>query len=260
MTDVLPYSEDYYAERHQRTLHAASEVLSRVLDVLPEVHSAVDFGCGVGTWLSVLSENRSVSRVHGLDGDWVNTDLLEIARESFQNVNFEEPIRLEENYDLAISLEVAEHLSEDCSTDFVCSLASASDFILFSAAIPFQSGRGHVNEQWPEYWVAKFEENGFVCLDFIRQQIWNDDAIPYWYRQNVLLFVKREMCSRLRIPDATQLAPDVPASLVHPDMLLTRMGHALSQREHSASLGESWKLFRRALVRRAKDAFRTKSD
>ena len=39
--------------------------------------------------------------------------------------------------------------------NYINSLTRLAPVILFSAAIPFQGGSGHVNEQWPEYWVAK---------------------------------------------------------------------------------------------------------
>jgi hypothetical protein len=36
------------------------------------------------------------------------------------------------------------------------------EVVLFSAAIPFQGGVGHINEQWPDYWVKYFSKTG-VC-------------------------------------------------------------------------------------------------
>jgi hypothetical protein len=65
-----------------------------------------------------------------------------------------------------------------------------SDTILFSAAIPGQGGTGHINEQWPPYWIRLFEKNGFHCHDAIRPLIWNRDEITAHFRQNMLLFVK----------------------------------------------------------------------
>ena len=143
------WGHDAYKDRHQKTVYSARTVLSIVLDVLPEVNSAIDFGCGVGTWLSVMKE-KCVREIHGLDGPWVEQDLLEIPIQDFSQVDFEETISCDKKYDLAISLEVAEHLSEKATMGLVESLVTASDFILFSAAIPFQDGRGHINAQWPD--------------------------------------------------------------------------------------------------------------
>ena len=65
---------------------------------------------------------------------------------------------LERKFDLAISLEVAEHLKSSSSEDFVQSLTTLAPMILFSAAIPHQGGLHHINEQWLEYWGDLFNK------------------------------------------------------------------------------------------------------
>jgi hypothetical protein len=102
-------------------------------------------------------------------------------------------------YDLAISLEVAEHLPPTAAAGFVSLLADLSDFVLFSAAVPGQGGVGHVNEQWPDYWISLFAGHGYSCLDVIRKRIWDDESIPLWYRQNILLFVRDERVNELEL-------------------------------------------------------------
>ena len=62
-----------------------------------------------------------------------------------------EDLRLTKNYDLAISLEVAEHLSSESANMFIACLTNMSDIVLFSAAIPGQGGENRINEQWPKY-------------------------------------------------------------------------------------------------------------
>ena len=70
-------------------------------------------------------------------------------------------------------------------------LTSFSDVILFSAAIPGQGGTHHVNEQWPSYWIEKFAVRGYVPVDCIRPLIWSDASIRIDYRQNLMIFVKK---------------------------------------------------------------------
>ena len=233
------YGHNFYKDRHHKTVYSAEKVLSLVLDALPEVHSAIDFGCGVGTWLSVLKK-KDVSEIQGLDGSWVEQDLLEIPRQDFRQVNFEEIISCDKKYDLAISLEVAEHLSEKTAIRFIESLVTSSDFILFSAAIPFQGGTGHINEQWPDYWAGMFNERGYVALDFVRRNIWNDKQIPTWYRQNILVFVKKEQMQRVKTPGLDNCDNNLPISLVHPDTYFSKVNQM-------SSVKGSWKLFRRAV-------------
>lgn len=149
--------------------------------------SAIDVGCGVGTWLSVLKE-KGVVNILGIEGSWVNRHYLVIESSEFLEANLEEGISIDKKFDLAISLEVAEHLSSSVADQFVKNLTELSDYILFSAAPPFQGGSNHINEQPIDYWREKFECQGYISLDFIRPYIWNDQRIGAWYRQNVIFF------------------------------------------------------------------------
>ena len=203
------YNNEFYENRHRNTVYSAEIILSIVGEVLPRIASAVDVGCGVGTWLNVLKE-RGATDIQGIDGDWVNRDFLRIPSEDFLEHDLNRSIKLNKKFDLAISLEVAEHIEPDNARNFVSSLASLSDFMLFSAAIPNQGGVGHLNEQWPDYWISLFRDEGFVGMDIVRKRIWDDESIPFWYRQNILLFVKET-----RIPDVkvANLSDTIPGEL-----------------------------------------------
>ncbi len=200
------YNNEFYENRHRNTVYSAEKILSIVGEVLPTIASAVDVGCGVGTWLNVLQE-RGATDIQGIDGDWVNRDFLRIPREDFLEHDLNTDIKLNKKFDLAISLEVAEHIDPDNAGSFVSSLASLSDFILFSAAIPNQGGVGHLNEQWPDYWISLFRDEGFVGMDIVRKRIWDDESIPFWYRQNILLFVKKTRIPDVKIADLSDTIP-----------------------------------------------------
>ncbi len=236
------YGHNFYKDRHQKTVYSANTILSIVMDALPAVYSAVDFGCGVGTWLSVLKE-KGVDEIMGLDGSWVKPEMLEISKNNFQQVNLDEEIKLDRRYDLAISLEVAEHLQPEVADRFIKSLANASDFVLFSAAIPFQGGKGHINEQWPDYWAALFEKMDYVALDFIRGKIWNEEEIPFWYRQNILLFAKQDAIQRLRISDLDAYNQNSPMNIVHPALYLSKSLKV----DRATTIKGSLRFFRRAV-------------
>ena len=92
---------------------------------------------------------------------------------------------------MAISLEVAEHVDKKFSEVFVDNLVRHSDVVLFSAAIPYQGGFRHVNEQWQSYWASLFEARGFTSYDLFRSQIWNDHNIHFWYKQNTILYINK---------------------------------------------------------------------
>ena len=88
--------------------------------------------------------------------------------------DLENNIQIESKFDLAITLEVAEHLSEIRADSFIDDLCALSDLILFSAAIPDQGGRHHINEQWQSYWEPKrFKQRGYHVYDIVRWKIWS---------------------------------------------------------------------------------------
>jgi SAM-dependent methyltransferase len=177
-----------------------------------EPSSVVDFGCGLGDWLRAFQE-RGVEDVRGLDGDWVPVERLVIPRERFQAVDLTSEVRLGRRFDLALCLEVAEHLPMGCADALVDTLTRSAGAICFSAAIPGQDGYGHVNEQFQDYWVAKFRARGYRPVDAVRPLIWNNPQISFWYRQNLLLFLTDAELKRSGSSETPGLF-----SCVHPDL------------------------------------------
>jgi len=166
-----------------------------------------------------------VSDVLGMDGNWVNATQLAIPEDRFLAVDACRPLPVDRRFDLALSLEVAEHLPGDCAATFVGSLTRLAPVVLFSAAVPFQGGTGHINEQWPEYWVEQFGQRGYVVIDCIRKAIWQDADVEWYYAQNTLLFAERTLAERspaLRQERARAVTSQL--SLVHPRMYLKAVG------------------------------------
>jgi hypothetical protein len=87
-----------------------------------------------------------------------------------------------------LCLEVAEHLPADSAPTLIDSLVSLGPVILFSAAIPFQGGTHHVNEQWPEYWARHFSPRDIMRT--VRRRFGVHD-VEWYYAQNILLYVER---------------------------------------------------------------------
>ena len=171
------------------SLRSAERVVP-ILISLVQPASVADLGCGTGAWLSVF-EKHGVPRIRGIDGDYVDRKSLLISPDRFLGHDITRPLKLNERFDLVVSVEVAEHLPAERADDYIDNLTSLGDVIAFSAAIPNQGGIGHVNEQWPEYWKSRLEARGYVLVDCVRRRIWNDPSIERWYRQNLLLYVKR---------------------------------------------------------------------
>jgi SAM-dependent methyltransferase len=182
----------YYTAEFYRELTAAQESAHEVLPIIFEAvkpSSVVDIGCGTGHWLAT-ARGLGVKEIFGVDGPWVNEEQLAIPSENFSAGDLAAPLNLWRRFDLALSFEVAEHLPESAARTFVQSLCAASDIVGFSAAIPGQGGRHHLNEQWPAYWADVFQECNYDCFDYLRPRIWDNPRVAWYYAQNSLIFVR----------------------------------------------------------------------
>jgi len=144
--------------------------------------SVVDFGCGRGDWLRAARE-LGADTLLGIDpfGDADTGDIPRITHDATQ------PWRPGRPYELAVCVEVAEHLPASAMQTLVGSITGAAPVCVFSAAAPLQGGIGHLNERVPADWARAFAAAGFECID-PRSKFWSDDAIEPWYRQNLLVF------------------------------------------------------------------------
>jgi glycosyltransferase involved in cell wall biosynthesis len=183
------YNDTFYVNQQSASSRSAKCVVPIVLSLCPVIN-VIDVGCGVGTWAREFLD-RGIKDVLGIDGDYVNRDLLKIPQSCFHVCNLSEPIELNRRFELAVCLEVAEHLDQLRAEGFVADLTKLASVILFSAAVPGQGGTHHVNEQYLSYWAALFEAKGYTMLDVLRPRIWNDPKCDWTYRQNAVLFVER---------------------------------------------------------------------
>ena len=228
------YDENFYRNITNAAVISAENMLPAIKKFI-RPRSVIDVGCGAGSWLSVW-QKHGVNLIVGLDGDYVDRSQLMIDEKNFYPTNLEENIHVDKilkkklfvnkKFDLAMTLEVAEHLSPSRAESFVEDLTKLSDVIMFSAAIPGQGGTNHVNEQWQGYWAEKFSHFDYVCVDCLRPQIWSNNSISQHYRQNVFLYVQTQQL--YRYPELQKYylehSDNITFDVIHPkvwvDMLL----------------------------------------
>lgn len=182
------YDQSFYGSQVAGSLRSARSFSDVVIRIIPPI-SVVDIGCGRGTWLKAFLE-RGAERAVGIDGPWNSQDKMIDQRIQFVGCDLENAPLFEERFDLSLSVEVGEHLSKNASDQFVASLCSASDFVIFGAAIPGQGGINHINEQPPSYWARKFFYHNYLAYDIFRPRFWGDESLELYYPQNTFLYVR----------------------------------------------------------------------
>jgi SAM-dependent methyltransferase len=214
MNEADLYTPAFYAAQRRWARRSAREIVPLVLADLP-VRSVCDVGCGVGAWLSVFAEH-GIDDVIGVDGAYAAEADLLIPRDRFVPRDLKSGVDLERSFDLALCLEVAEHLPERHAGPLIDSLVELAPAVLFSAAIPHQGGHGHVNERWQSWWAGLFAAHDYAPVDLVRPRIWRNPRVNSWYKQNLLLYVRRDELAALP-PGRFTPAPIEGLDLVHPD-------------------------------------------
>jgi SAM-dependent methyltransferase len=225
----MPYDDRFYDRYSEGSLAAARTILPFVFQLVDH-NAVVDIGCGVGTWLHASVENGAIN-ILGVDGPYVDQSRLRIGAEQFHPLDLTRGFQLDGTFDLALSLECAEHLPPECAAVFVSSLVKLAPVILFSAAIPHQGGTHHVNEQWPSYWARLFREHDYHFWDCLRPHFWNVEVIPAWYRQNAFLVASHDFFAFRRMP----IPAEDPLPYVHPQIWMMHKDQTARKEPNNAN-------------------------
>lgn len=219
------YDEHFMDYTGESSRHAAMTIAGLLRGPLG-IDSVLDVGCATGTWLRAWSET-GVGDIQGVDGDYVDRSRLRIDGSCFRSADLSRPLSLGRSFDLVQSLEVAEHIDATHAEQFVQNLVDHSGgLILFSAAPPGQGGEYHVNEQPLQYWREKFATRGYRAFDAVRPAITADPSISFWYRYNVLLYVRDDRIDRLPATMMTSRINDDQA-IPDPTPMMFRIRKAL---------------------------------
>jgi SAM-dependent methyltransferase len=218
------YHPHYHDEKVEPGRHAAERILPIVFSVVT-VRSIIDVGCGPGMWLD-LAHELGVPTLTGVEGEWAKEWLGgDRGSPGFELVltNLEDDLRLPSTFDLAICIEVIEHLSPARGESFVADLCRCAPHVLFGAAIPGQKGPNHLNEQWLSVWAECFAAHDYRPLDVVRPLVWGDDNLRVPHRQNPVLFVHKDCYDRAAGRARTTEPPSLAAlDQVHPALFTAR--------------------------------------
>ena len=88
------YNENFYSTMDEDSIYAANTILDIALQQCGTISSAIDVGCGVGTWSRVLYD-KGIS-ICCIDGPWVPEKFLVIPEKYFKSIELEKDLKKRE--------------------------------------------------------------------------------------------------------------------------------------------------------------------
>jgi hypothetical protein len=174
----------------------STEEAHAVADVLYEEYepdSVIDFGCGLGRYLTGFQAHDVT--VQGVEGYSEARDHVEIPTDALTIRDLREPLELDDGYELALCIETAEHIPSRFADTLVETVTAAAPRVVFTAAPPGNRGTHHVNEAPREYWIEKFQSNGFSYAAEetarLQESIHSEIAAADWVEDRPFVFVQQ---------------------------------------------------------------------
>ena len=189
------YDEAFFSEwgRSNDAYVNSARVIVNVLHDNFRPGRLVDLGCGCGVYSHFfLKLGVEVVCIDGVQPPEKHAFPVEIVQQDM-TVPF---TNVWGAFDLALCLDVGEHIPEDLSEPFLQNITQFSDWLILSCAPPGQGGHHHVNEQPKRYWIEKLaahrfdydkKRTGVLCETFKRVR-----TELMWMWEHISLYVRRE--------------------------------------------------------------------
>ncbi len=186
------YDREYFEGFIEKAAAQSAPIIAASIIEKFRPSSVIDVGCGTGALLEVIA--RQGVQCTGLEYAEAAIEIACKRGIEVRKMDLEQGVHIEGKWNVAVSMEVAEHLPEVCAEPFVHLLTGLSDHVVITAATPGQGGTDHVNEQANDYWIEKFESRGFVYdVGFTLQlrREWAQKQTADFYYKNVMVFERR---------------------------------------------------------------------
>ena len=195
-TDETLYDSSFFQslQKYRPLYHFLADMMAAHL----KPNSSIDWGCGCGFILEKLL-GHGISDLIGIEG---SAEVKPFIPESLKDKIIIADALLYQSgvYDLAISIEVAEHLKKEDSAKFVNTVCSSSStWIWWSAAQIGQAGTGHINCQSLSFWIDVFKEVGLFEVDWEKTYELKSAMLVNhmlvlgypWIRDNAIIFRRK---------------------------------------------------------------------
>ena len=188
----LVYRDSYYDDGGFAKTDATAEVITAYLSDTYHPASVLDVGCGTGVYLKYFAARGC--QVVGVEGSTAGISRVPPEVAVIQH-DLRKPLQLNQQFDLVMSIEVAEHIPEKFSATLIDSICGhAKDMIVFTAAPPGTPGGDHINCRPRSFWDALFERHGFVFdsrkTDDLMQHARQHDTAE-WFQHWACIYVAR---------------------------------------------------------------------
>lgn len=163
-------------------------------------HQVLDIGCGLGGYIRMFQE-WGTTEVLGIErtpeGDFF------LSKGNFLLHDLRQPLDLQQTYDLVVCLNVIEHIDERYEGIVLRTIhRHAKDRIIFAAAEPAQPGRGYVNRKSLAYWLAAWQQLGWIPDVFDSLAVRSLSTFS-WLRRNLIILVRGDHASVFSSPFTT---------------------------------------------------------
>jgi cyclopropane fatty-acyl-phospholipid synthase-like methyltransferase len=172
--------------------HVHSEQLSEWICnfiIEQEIETITDFGCGLGQYCDDI-ESQTMCQAIGVEGSKPKEAVFNTIHEF--DLTKDLSINFGFSSDLAISLEVGEHIPKEYMTTYLDNITHhANEYLITSWAVRGQDGFGHVNCLDNHEIIPEFEKRGFELMEKETEDarsVIEDKA--HWFK-NTLFVLKR---------------------------------------------------------------------
>jgi SAM-dependent methyltransferase len=188
------YDDDFYRGNQDEGLKLAEWFVPLLRDTF-QFQSLLDVGCGTGHYL-LACQKSGVADVFGIEGSPHAFKHLLVANSLVVKHDLRQPYTFNRRWDVVLSIEVAEHIDDVDTGNYVKILCDGGDIVIITAAPLGQGGTRHINEHSREWWTEKFAVAGYgydkesteKLIQGSRKAKAANKHVTSWFEPNIMVF------------------------------------------------------------------------